>query len=344
MTLNTPAARGKPQSDDHAIWNVIYAFWAAPALLVAHDLKLFTLLGESPRTLSEVSAALGAPERSMEVLLQANAAFGFIVHDHGRYGLSRVAAEFLDEKSPTNLAAYLDFLVANQAVWSVPKLKDAVLTNSPQLGGKDLFSTPELQKAFAKTFTRAMYAHSIGSAFDWPDKVDLSNHRILLDVGGGSGAHTIGALLRWPQLTGIVLDTPPVISEAREYVALYDVADRIELRAGDMWADPYFQADVHFYGDILHDWPREKGAFLAKKSFESLPPGGKMILREVLFDDDRNGPVAAAAYGVDMLLLTLGGQYSKAEITTLLTETGFRDVQIGTPGAGYRSLIVAERP
>jgi hypothetical protein len=344
MSLNTGPARGKPQSDDRAIWDVIYAFWAAPALLVAHDLKLFTLLGEKPRTLAEVSASLGSPERSTEVLLRANAAFGFIVEEEGTYRLSRVAADYLDEKSPTNLAGYLNFLVANHGLWSVPKLKAAVLTNSAQLGGQGgVFSTPEGQKAFAKIFTRAMYAHSIGSAFDWPDKVDLSENRILLDVGGGSGAHTVGALLRWPELTGIVLDTPPVIAEAREYVGLYEVADRIELRPGDMWQDAFPPADVHLYGDILHDWPKEKGEFLATKSFESLSTGGRIILREVLFNDDKSGPLPAAAYEVDMLLATAGGQYSKAEIMALLTRIGFRDVQIGPPGAGYRSLIVARK-
>jgi len=261
----------------------------------------------------------------------------------GVYALPPVAAEYLDERSPISLGGYLDFGVANYKLWSMESMKAAVLTNSPQVGGGDLFSTPEAQRAFAKAFTKAMHAHSIGSALEWPDKVDLSKHRVLLDIGGGSGAQTVGVLLRWPNLRGIVLDTPPVTAEAEHYVERYHLGDRIELRAADMWTDPFPRADVHLYGDIFHDWPKDRGAFLARKSFETLPTGGKIILREVLFDDDKRGPVALAAYSVNMLLVTLGGQYSKSEIDSLLFQTGFRDVKIGPPAAGYRSLIVAQK-
>jgi hypothetical protein len=189
-----------------------------------------------------------------------------------------------------------------------------------------------------------MYAHSIGSAFEWPDRVDLSGHKVLLDVGGGSGAQTVGALLRWPNLKGIVLDTPPVTAEAKHYIARYNLGDRIQTLAADMWTHPFPPADVHLYGDIWHDWPKDKGEFLARKSFESLPSGGKIILREVLFNEDKTGPVSAASYSVVMLLLAMGGQYSKTEITSTLTQAGFDQVEIGAPQAGYRSLITARKP
>jgi acetylserotonin N-methyltransferase len=58
------------------------------------------------------------------------------------------------------------------------------------------------------------------------------------------------------------------------------------LQAADMWKDPFPQADVHRYGDTLLEWPKEKGHFLARKSFASLPSGGMIVLREVLFNDE----------------------------------------------------------
>jgi len=344
MTSEVTPARTKPKSADHLLWDIFFSFWATPAVLVAHDMKLFTLLGERPRTLAEVCASLGTPERSTEVLLHTNITFGLIAQHRNKYRLTAVAAEYLDERSPINLGGYLNFLVGNHALWSVANLKKAVLTNSPQVGGgKDFFSDPEMQKAFAQGFTKAMYAHSIGSALVWPNKVDLSKQRKLLDIGGGSGAQTVGVLLRWRKLTGIVLDTPPVIAEARQYVDPYGLGDRIVLHAADMFTDPFPEADVHLYGDILHDWPKDKGALLVQKSFESLPPGGKIILREVLSNDAKSGPLGAAAYNVNMLLATMGGQYSKREMTSLLKEAGFRGVEIGAAAAGYRSLITARK-
>jgi len=344
MSVEFTPARSKPKTDDHLIWNLIFSFWATPAVLVAHDLKLFTFLGERSRTLGEVCAALGTSERSTKVLLQANVTFGLIAERHGKYKLTPVATEYLDEGSPINLGGYLNFLVANHGLWSVASLKKAVLTNSPQAGGgKDFFTDPEMQRAFARVFTKAMYSHSIGSALVWPDKVDLSKHRKLLDIGGGSGAQTVGALLRWRKLTGIVLDTPPVIAEAQQYIEPYKLGDRIVLHAADMFTDPFPEADVHLYGDILHDWPKEKGALLVRKSFESLPSGGMIILREILSNDAKSGPIPAAAYDVDILLVTMGGQDSKREMTSLLKESGFRGIEIRPAAAGYRNLITARK-
>jgi hypothetical protein len=344
MNASASSVIPKPQSDDHAIWDLIFAFWGSPALLVAHDLKLFSLLGEKPRSLDEVCHALNIQPRPAGVLLEMLTAFKLVSARDGAFALTPVSKEYLDGNSPISLGGYLDFLVANHKLWSVETLKNAILKNSPQVGGnKDVFSDPENMKAFAKVFTRAMYAHSIGSALTWPEAVDLSQSRVLVDVGGGSGAHTVGVLLRWPHLKGIVLDTPPVTAEAAQYIGRFALGDRIRTVAADMFTDPFPEADVHLYGDIWHDWPRGKGELLARKSFESLPASGKIILREVLYNDERTGPVAAAAYSIDMLLVAMGGQYSRKEMKSLLEDTGFREVQIGAPGSGYRSLITARK-
>jgi len=79
------------------------------------------------------------------------------------------------------------------------------------------------------------------------------------------------------------------------------VGDRISTHSVDLFTDPYPQADLHFYGMVFHDWPPERCGFLARKSFESLPPGGRIVLQEMLFNDDRTGPFAVAAFNVDML-------------------------------------------
>jgi hypothetical protein len=335
----------QPTVGDHNVWDVIFQFWGSPALLVAHDLQLFALLGERPRTLQEICDARNLQPRAAEALIAMNAAFGFIESHDGRYALTQVASQYLDDASPLTLGPYLDFLVKNAHIWSFDTLKRAVLTNSPQMaGGKDLFSTPEAQRAFAHVFTRAMYAHSVGAAASWPDAVNLASGQTLLDIGGGSGVHTVGALIRWPNLTGIVLDTPPVVAEAERHVARFGLGARLTLQAADMWTDPFPPADVHFYGDILHDWPRAKGAFLARKSFDALPSGGTIVLREVLFDDTKAGPLPAAAYSLNMLLVTQGAQYSARELTTVLHDAGFRNIEVHNPGAGYRNIVVAHKP
>lgn len=49
----------------------------------------------------------------------------------------------------------------------------------------------------------------------------------MLDVGGGSGAHSIGAVTVRPKLKAIVFDQAPICAMAREFAEKYGVADRV---------------------------------------------------------------------------------------------------------------------
>jgi cyclopropane fatty-acyl-phospholipid synthase-like methyltransferase len=172
--------------------------------------------------------------------------------------------------------------------------------------------------------------------------IDLSGASVLLDIGGGSGAHAIGAVQRWPRLLAIVFDLPPVCQVAEGYVARYGLQECIKTHAGDMWSDPFPAADVHFYADIFHDWPEEKCRLLAQKSFDSLESGGRIVLHELLYRDDKAGPYPAAAYSGAMLLWTEGRQRSGRELWAMLADAGFRDVTI-QPTTGYWSVVTAEK-
>jgi hypothetical protein len=188
-----------------------------------------------------------------------------------------------------------------------------------------------------------MHSRGLGPALAWPDAVDLSGHRLLLDIGGGSGAHAIGATLRWPQLQAVVLDLGPVCEVAAEFVAASKVQDRVGTHVGDMWTEAFPAADVHFYSLIYHDWPPDKCRELTHKSFDSLPSGGQIIIHEMLYNDEKTGPFAVAAFSVQMLLWAPGGeQYSGRELSTMLAEAGFVDVEV-TPTFGYWSVVTGRK-
>jgi hypothetical protein len=175
-------------------------------------------------------------------------------------------------------------------------------------------------------------------ALAWPKHVELSGCRAILDIGGGSGAHSIGAVIAWPRLCAIVLDLPIVCDIAKGFIRQYGLEERISTHPGNSFSDPFPPADVHFYGMIFHDWPPEKCRFLARKSFEALPPDGRIIIHEMLFKDDRTGPFPVAAFNVDMLVAMPGQQYSGKEISGMLAEAGFADIDV-KPTFGYWSIV-----
>ena len=56
-------AISKPRTDERPVWDVLFALWGYPAVLVAHQMKLFELLAEKPLTLDEVCRAKNIAKR-----------------------------------------------------------------------------------------------------------------------------------------------------------------------------------------------------------------------------------------------------------------------------------------
>jgi O-methyltransferase domain/Dimerisation domain len=334
----------RPRTDDRPLWDVVFGAYAYPAIFVAHRLKLFPFLAGGPRTLDEICEGLGLKRRPAETVIAACASVGFLERRDGRFALTPLAEDYLLETSPTYFGGYWDLNIDNYEVWTYAGIEKAILTDSPQVaGGEEFFQSLEEQVAMAQAFTRGMHSLSMGPGYAWPDAVDLSQCRVLLDVGAGSGAHSIGAVMRWPELRAIVFDAAPVCEVANEFVRQYGLESRIETRSGDMWEDTFPPADVHLYSNIFHDWPPEKCRFLSEKSFGGLEPGGWIILHEMLYNDDKTGPFAAAGLSAVMLGWTTGTQYSSVELAEMLTDAGFRGIE-AKPTFGYYSIVTGRKP
>ena len=63
----------------------------------------------------------------------------------------------------------------------------------------------------------------------------------------------------------------------------------------------------------------------------------------MLFNKDRSGPFTVAANNIVMLLWTEGEQYSGREISSMLREAGFKNIQV-KPTFGYWSMVTGVKP
>lgn len=342
--METTVKIRKPRTDDRLPWNILFAVWGTPASLVAHQLRLFSLLAEQPSSLDEICEAKDLKRRPAEAILAVTTSLGITRFRRGRYSLTPAGEDYFVESSPTYRGASLDWNIANYPVFSVESLMQAVMRDSPRAyGGGEIFKSHEEQEELARKFTHTMHSASMAAASGWPGKINLAKHRVMLDVAGGSGAHSIGAVDRWPKLNAVVFDTAPVCEVASKIISNYSLQARIGTRIGDMWKDPFPSADLHFYSMIFHDWSADKCRLLAKKSFDALGPGGRIIVHEMLFNNNRTGPFPVAANNIGMLLWTEGEQYSGREISSMLREAGFKNIQV-KPTFGYWSIVTGVKP
>jgi hypothetical protein len=322
----------------------MFAVYGYPALLIAHRLKVFSLLETGPHALEDICNILNIKRRPAEAVLAAATALGFLSLQDKVYALTPLSEDYLLEKSPNYFGFFWDMMIDNSEVFSYENLERAVLTDCPQAyGGGDIYRSHEDQAELARRFTRGMHSISMTLAQAWPNIANLSTSRLMLDIGGGSGAHSIGAVLASPDLQAMVLDLQPICEVAQEFIAKYGLQERIGTRVADMWKDPFPRADLHFYSNIYHDWPLERCNFLTEKSFESLEPGGRLIIHDVLYNDEKTGPFAPAAYSMLMMGWTEGKSYSALEMSQMLDRAGFKEIR-SHPTFGYYSIVSGIKP
>jgi hypothetical protein len=87
--------------------------------------------------------------------------------------------------------------------------------------------------------------------------------------------------------------------------------------------------DVAFLSHVIHVFDRDKNIILLKKIHDSLPnENGMIIISEWLLNDEKTGPIPSALMGLTMLIENSGGRsYSYSEISDMLREVGFKNIQ-----------------
>jgi len=333
--------------DDRPLWDALLGLLVAPSLLVAHDKGVFGLLSNGARTAAEISENTGLAPRPMEAILAVLTSSKLVAAlPEGRFELTPLARSYLLPTSPTYFGGFLALVTGAFPVYSYESLKQVAVSDAPNAAGDaglDVFDVNSAHAQMAAGFTRAMHGMSVAPAQVWPNVVDLQNAKTLVDIGGGSGVHSIAALTRWPGLKGVILDMASVCDVAREFVANAKLEGRLAVQAGDMFKGPLPAGDVHFYGSVFHDWPAARCEALAQRSFDALPKGGRILLHEMLLNDTKSGPVAVAAFSVSMLFGTRGQQFTALELSQILKKAGFTEISV-KPTFGYWSVVSGMKP
>ncbi len=304
-------------------------------LSAAVQIDLFTLLArQGPLTRSQIASLLKIEEKPARILLLGCTALGLLKKRGEAYSNSILAAEVLDRDKPRNIAS----IVAWQHFINYRPMHafcEAVKTNRNV--GLDTFSGaentlyerlthhPELEKVFQD----AMESISVQANRLLSETVDFGGFRHLLDVGGGNGANAIMLAQKYPALKATVFDSASVCHIAHENILKAGLADRIDAKDGNCFTDSFPPGpDVILFCHFMTIWSEQKNRELLKKSFYALPPGGAVVIFNMMQSDDESGPLSSAMGSPYFLTLATGEGmlYTWSEYETWLREAGFSSV------------------
>jgi 2-polyprenyl-3-methyl-5-hydroxy-6-metoxy-1,4-benzoquinol methylase len=306
----------------------IRAFQESRVLLTALELDIFAALGDGA-TAEATAAKLGTDTRATEMLLNALAGLGALLK---REDIFRCTSE---SRTLGPARTGLMHMVHLWDAWST--LTDCVRTGTAlRTRGPEDF--PEAQ---TRTFIAAMHSRAREAAEETVRLAGIHDAKRSLDVGGGSGAFSIAFAKACPQLQAEILDLDAVVPLAEEYIREAGLQERIRVRPGNMRHDELGEGyDLVLLSAVCHMFSEEENRVLIQRCAQALLPGGHLVIREFILEEDRTTPVSSALFALNMLVGTEhGNSYTEDEYRRWMEEAALGgitrpdpegDVMVGT--------------
>ncbi|MEM9358544.1 MAG: methyltransferase, partial [Pseudomonadota bacterium] len=204
----------------------------------------------------------------------------------------------------------------------------------------------ELQAGRTGKYSALMAATLPDFAREVLDAYDISQHKRMLDVGGGSGLFLQAAAKRSDALNLSLFDLPSVAEEARRKLSVAGLGHRSEIFTGSFKVDPLPKgADLVTFIRILLDHGDDVVEALLRSAAAAIAPGGRLLIAEAMSDRPGGSRVADAYFGFYLRAMGQGRARRPSEIFAMAERAGFRNCRLlPTRRPVLTQLIVANAP
>lgn len=306
------------------LFDLATGYQRAKALFALVEFGVPTLLARRSLPLAEVARRLQIHPVAADRFLNACVALGLLERGGGEFRNTALTEQFLVKGKRTYLGDQLiKYDRTSYPLWAdltrklrewQPGATDDEMSQPADQGESSLGAQHNLS---------LLVGHALGETYDF------SRHRKLLDLGGGTGAMSLGVCELHPQLSAIVFDLPEVAKVAREFIHESGLAERIEVRLGDFKEDELPAGfDVALLANLLSVASEETNRELLRRLYELLPDDGAVILSGWILDDNRTSPLIPVLFCLeDICWQAPDVERSASTYERWLTEAGFVEIK-----------------
>jgi SAM-dependent methyltransferase len=315
------------------------AAMALQTIHVAANLGIADIVATGPKTSGELASVANVHAASLDRLLRALTSLGVFAEDEaGRYRQS-VLSDVLRSDHPESMRPWARMLGAGFVWRPTGALETTVRTGQPAF--EHLFGTPFFKYLAEHRDDAAVFDAAMSSMPAWLAAVvnayDFSGFERIVDVGGGRGALLRTILAANPRVRGVLHDLPGVVSGASAGGG--DVADRLEIVAGDFFEALPAGADAYVLSGVIHDWNDEAAVKILKNCRRAIRADGRLLILETVLTPESDP--ARALMDVLMMVLTGGRERTEPEFRSLVRDGGFSLERVISIGG---SAILENRP
>jgi SAM-dependent methyltransferase len=295
----------------------------------------------------DLQLGLGIPAHSTRLLLLAACAFGLLQRDasSGRYRLDGVLATSQD-MLPVDFdwirSVYLPSW--SRLTDSLREGRNAGLEVLPGAGGtlyERLASHPGLEADFARARGETVRTRRMPLLLAALETLPAFSH--VLDVGGGDGSTARGIAAHFESARVTVLDLPTVAEIGRTRAGQDGLA-RVAFAGGDAFSGTWPDgADCVLFSAFLEIFSEEQIRLALRKAFDSLPPGGHVLVNQTVCNDSETGPIWPAVLSLYFANLASGSgmTYPEADFERWCTEVGFASFRSVRDDGGDACVMIA---
>src|SRR6185436_11818751 len=173
--------------DTTRLQRIAQAYWESAALMAAVELDVFTAIAHGHDTILAVAQAVGISERNAERLLTALTAMTLLEGSGERFTNAADVQRFLVKDGERYAGPWILFTKPRWQAFGelAGRLRRR---EESRLGQYTEFTVDD-----ARRYHAATYSIGMGAARLFSRSVDLAGRKLLLDLGGGSGAYSIVA-------------------------------------------------------------------------------------------------------------------------------------------------------
>ena len=326
-------------TDPGLVHRIATGYMGTCVLLAALELNLFDELGDGSMTAAEMAGALGLDPRPVERLMVALTGLGLLERTQGVYTLAAETRRYLVRSSPSYFGDYYRLEVRHCLMPDFIRLDELIRDNRAIMADDWAAYMADPEKA--RTFSLGQHSASLGGGRLLASVFDFSPYQNMVDLAGGTGACSIAACRRNPELRSTVVDFPNVLALTEELVAEEGLSDRITTQPGDLTRDDWPSGDLMLISLCVGGFSEERQMEIFGKCLDKLPSGGAILICDFLMDDDYRGPQLAGLYN---LTSVEGVPLSGRDMGRRLQKAGFVDPEVRTVIPGYTGLVTARKP
>lgn len=337
-----------PQADLTPLWNLGVAGVPTPQYLRwAEEVGLFNAMADQDLLSdADILARTTLSERGIDALLGVLRSLRLVKRVDGQHTLEAAAREYLDKRSPYYIGHALYGMCKRPLPFGLQKgdkpRKFSKITGtfwywvrfikkSAIFWGKPV----RLQVQHSRNFPAAVVA--AGST-------QFEGIAHLVDVGGGSGVFAIPLALRYPQMRISLVELPAVVPNIDMFLKPYSLSGKVRLLGHDIHKTPWpiQDCDAILFANILHFCADDECHNLLQECYRLLPPGGRVILHEMLWNEEKDGPLVTAYWNFWLISVSAGRQRTRSEFADLLSAAGFSAPIVEETRGGF-SLVVSRK-